>query len=182
MILHRMDQQTCSNWTCASLLLHFWTAALFCAAEQLRWSIQTSNKQLGVTCWRLGCSSCVLLPEDSKRQLWPSFSLQRWKLHPSLVIFTLFGGLTCTQPRNLATTNKSVHTFTSFFPPLIWVDYIHKSCFHFSGGKMFNILILLCCYIADSLYLHPGNQNTISFLLQPLGGRGKKKIHRGGPI
>lgn len=105
----------------------------------------------------------------------------------------LTGGLTSTpSPCPFWThthTSVCAHSkahFYAFFFFLMPADYIHESCVYFSGGRKTLLSRPIswshCAAASLCLYFHPGIQKIISFLLQLLGGRGKKKIHRGGPI
>lgn len=82
--------------------------------------------------------------------------------------------------------HSKAHFYLFLFFFLTRADYIHKSCIYFSGGRKMLLSRPIssshCAAASLSLYFHPGIQKIISFLLQLLGGRGKKKIHRGGPI
>lgn len=138
MILHWLDQQTCSSWTFASLLLYFWTrlylGALFSAAGH--WSIQRSNKQLGVTVdssvdlvfcfWRIHKGNFLIV---ALALMVTSKIANTIKITPKMSDFPLLGGLTY---------SNSHYPF--FFCSLIWADYIHKSCFYFSGVKKMLLL------------------------------------------
>lgn len=103
MILHWLDQQTCSSWTFASLLLYFWTrlylGALFSAAGH--WSIQ--NKQLGVTVdssvdlvfcfWRIHKGNFLIV---ALALMVTSKIANTIKITPKMSDFLLLGGLTYT--------------------------------------------------------------------------------------
>lgn len=84
-------------------------------------------------CWQLSCSSCVLLPEDPERQLWPLVFPRRWKWHLSLVIFIYLEDWLARIHAANSGDKQECARVPKHFP--IRADYIHKSCFHFSGGK-----------------------------------------------
>lgn len=156
MILDWLDQQTCSSWTFASLLLCFWTwlylGALFSAAEQLHWSIQRSNKQLGVTVdssvallvfcfWRIHKGN--ILSVALAVSVTPKIA-HTIKITPKISYFpfTWRTDLLHIHAAHSGDTNKCMHTFKSIFLSFFFLfcffiraDYIHKSGLHFSGGK-----------------------------------------------
>lgn len=103
-----------------------------------------SNKWLGVTV----DSSVALLAFRFWRirgfgpRFSPKIAHTRSKLHQRLDLFPFSGGAVQIHTAHSGDTNKCVCTFEiiflssfSLFSFLIRADYIHKSCFHFSGGK-----------------------------------------------